>query len=149
MLKYIVVIMLVGMCTLQTQATEEQWHPNWLPADKIIIQGLDKVTARVFTEEIYPNQLVKFGTLEMYVRAAFKAPPEDTPESVCYLEVFENKIGESRRTVFSGWMFASSPTSHAFEHPVYDLWIKETIVHQPEPPATNPTQPEATAAQAE
>ena len=27
------------------------------------------------------------------------------------------------QTVFSGWMFASSPALSALEHPVYDVWV--------------------------
>ena len=127
---------IVGIAPLK--ATEEPWPTTWLTAEKVVLQGLDKVTARVFTATVFPNQLVRFGTLEIYIRAGFKAPPEEMPESVSYLEVFENKPGESRRVVFSGWMFASTPTAHAFEHPVYDIWIKEAIA---EPPITNDPTP--------
>ena len=113
------------------KAGEDPWPVTWLSAEKVVLQGLDKVTARVFTVEVLPNQLVRFGTLEIYVRAGFKAPPEEMPEAACYLEVFENKSGESRRVVFSGWMFASTPTAHAFEHPVYDIWVKDAIASAP------------------
>lgn len=103
---------------------------NWLDSDKVILQGLDKITARVFTTEVFVNQKIHFGSLEIYVRSANRTPPEDKPESVAFLEIFDNKPGQQRQKVFSGWMFSSNPALSALEHPVYDIWIKE-VAHVP------------------
>ena len=37
-------------------------------------------------------------------------------------------------TLFSGWMFASSPALSALEHPVYDVWVIDCAQSEPEPP---------------
>lgn len=57
-------------------------------------------------------------------------PPEDQPESICFIEIYDNKPGQQRQQVFSGWMFASNPALSALEHPVYDIWVKEAIVSE-------------------
>ncbi len=110
--------------SLQSDGDEEEFSQEWLKADRIILEGLDKVTARVFTAEVFVEQLVRFGTLELYVRAAYKRPPEDPPETACFLEIYDCKQGADRECVFSGWMFASDPSLSALEHPVYDVWVK-------------------------
>ncbi len=89
----------------------------------VVLQGLDKVTARISTIEVPLHTLVRFGTLELAVRACHKTPPTEPPESTAFLEVFEVKPGEPRTSIFSGWMFASSPALSALEHPVYDVWV--------------------------
>ncbi len=108
-----------------------------LPGETVVMQGLDKVTARVSTFEVPIGVSVRFGTLQIYARACDRTPPEDPPESAAYLEVFEIKPGERRNALFSGWMFASSPALSALEHPVYDVWVLECI---PAPPQAAPAQ---------
>lgn len=105
---------------------------HWLQSDQVLIQGLDKVSARIFTAEVYVNQKVHFGSLEVFVRSAYRTPDEEQPESICFVEIFDNKPGQERQQVFSGWMFASNPALSALEHPVYDIWIKEAIATQVE-----------------
>ncbi len=109
---------------------EEVLHQtdNWIETEKIVLRGLDKISARVFTSEVMVNQKVHFGSLEIYVRSASRSPPEDQPESACFLEIFDNKSGQQRQKVFSGWMFASNPALSALEHPVYDIWVQEAVL---------------------
>ena len=93
------------------------------PYDTAILQGLDKVTARVSTIEARLGDTAKFGALEIFVRACDKRPPEETPESAAFLDVWEVRPGEPAGSIFRGWMFASSPALSALEHPVYDVWV--------------------------
>ncbi|MTI09215.1 DUF2155 domain-containing protein [Rhodospirillaceae bacterium RKSG073] len=90
-----------------------------------VLQGLDKVTARVSTFETRLNEEVKFGAISIVVRHCDRTPPEEVPESSAYLEISESKRGEETRELFKGWMFASSPAVSAMEHPVYDIWVLE------------------------
>ncbi len=92
-----------------------------------LLQGLDKVTARVSTFEAPQDKIVRFGTLEVVVRTCSKAPPEEPPESTAFIEIYNVRLGEEPVRVFSGWMFASSPALSAMEHPVYDIWIVDCI----------------------
>jgi hypothetical protein len=102
--------------------------PAAAPAEDIqhetaVLQGLDKVTARVMTIEAPVGLPVHFGTLEIIVRTCRKKPPEEEPESAAFLDVWEIKPGEAAEGLFRGWMFASSPALSALEHPVYDIWV--------------------------
>ena len=88
-----------------------------------VLQGLDKVTARISTVRAPVGLTVRFGSLEIIARACVKRPPEETPESAAFLEISDVKQGEVPVKVFSGWMFASSPALSALEHPVYDISV--------------------------
>ncbi len=93
------------------------------PYEVAVLQGLDKVTARVSTIEAPVGQVVRFGTLEIIARTCDKRPPEETPESAAFVDIWEVRPGEPAVALFRGWMFASSPALSALEHPVYDIWV--------------------------
>jgi hypothetical protein len=93
-------------------------------ADEAVLQGLDKVTARISRLEAPLDQPVKFGTLSIVVKACRKRPPEEPPESAAFLQIDETRPGDAGPTrVFSGWMFASSPGLSGMNHPVYDVCV--------------------------
>ncbi len=98
-----------------------------LEGESALLQGLDKVTARISSITAPLNEAVRFGTLEIIVHRCTKRPPEETPESAALLEIHDVKPGESRTLLFKGWMFASSPALSALEHPVYDIWVKDCL----------------------
>ncbi len=95
------------------------------PGDLVIMQGLDKVTARVSTFQAPLGTMVRFGTLSITVRSCDRTPPEEPPESAVLLDIVEIRPDEDPVPLFTGWMFASSPALSALEHPVYDVWILE------------------------
>jgi hypothetical protein len=88
-----------------------------------LLEGLDKITARVSKFEAPVGAPVRFGTLSIRVRDCEKNPPEETPESAAFMVIDETRPGEDKRRLFSGWMFASSPALSALEHPVYDVTL--------------------------
>lgn len=93
------------------------------PMPIAVLQGLDKITARIYTFEAPIDRTIGFGTLKVSAKVCRKRPPEYPPESAAYLEVVEEKPGDVPRQIFSGWMFASSPALNPLEHPVYDVWV--------------------------
>jgi hypothetical protein len=97
------------------------------PMPIAVLRTLDKVTARVSTIEVPVGSSTELGALEVTVRACDKRPPEETPESAAFLEIIETKAGEPAQTIFSGWMFASSPSLSALEHPIYDIWVVDCV----------------------
>lgn len=88
-----------------------------------VLQGLDKITARVTEIEAPVGVAVRFGTLEIVVRRCHRRPPEEPPERTAFVDIRERRRGEPPARLFSGWMFASSPAVSALEHPVYDVWV--------------------------
>ena len=95
------------------------------PHDTVVIQGLDKVTARVSTIEAPVGYTFRLGTLEILARHCEKRPPEETPESASFLDIWEVRQGEAAVSLFRGWMYASSPALSALEHAVYDVWVRD------------------------
>lgn len=97
--------------------------PAFAGADVAILQGLDKITARVTAIRAEVGTAVRFGTLTILVRRCHKRPPEEPPESTAFLEISERRPGKPPADLFAGWMFASSPSVVSLEHPVYDVWV--------------------------
>ena len=96
-----------------------------LEAKTVVLQGLDKVTARISTFEVKIGDVVRFGSLKIVPRACNRTPPEEPPESALFLNVTDIRSGGPPTSLFNGWMFASSPALNALEHPVYDVWVLE------------------------
>ena len=96
---------------------------QFLSKEKAVLQGLNKITARVSTFTLKIDELGYFGTLVIKVKACRKRPPTEPPESAAYIEILDKKMGEEVVNLFGGWMFASSPTLNSLEHPVYDIWV--------------------------
>ncbi|MGI9435368.1 MAG: DUF2155 domain-containing protein [Geminicoccaceae bacterium] len=92
-----------------------------------ILQGLDKITARISPVYATLGLPTYFGSLEIVVRACRETPPTEPPESAAFLEIRELPLNTDRdhdpEVLFSGWMFASSPAVSALEHAVYDIWV--------------------------
>ena len=107
-----------GAAAAQTAAPED-----WRQHDVVVLQGLDKVTARISRFEVAVGQTVRFGTFNIRVETCQDLPPTLPPESAAFLHVEDQPPDEQPREIFSGWMFASSPGLHAVEHPVYDVWV--------------------------
>jgi hypothetical protein len=110
-----------------------------------LLQGLDKITARVSQFEASVGTPVRFGTLSIRVRDCEKNPPEEEPESAAFLEIDEVRPGEVNLRVFSGWMFASSPALSALEHPVYDVNVLDCKTASGSPPVQSGKVEEKTA----
>ncbi|MDW3204044.1 MAG: DUF2155 domain-containing protein [Alphaproteobacteria bacterium] len=93
------------------------------PKSIAVLQGLDKVTARVSTFEVQIDQPIDFGALRIRVRHCDRTPPEERPEAAAFIEIDELRPGQEQNVLFTGWMFASSPGLNAVEHAVYDVWL--------------------------
>jgi Uncharacterized protein conserved in bacteria len=109
----------------------------------VTLGTLDKVTARTSQITVQVGETVTLGTLQIKVLRAWSADAEEMPEAKVFLEINEYKSGQGLRQIFRGWMFASTPSVSALEHPVYDLWVIEAHGIPAPPPAA----PEAPAEQ--
>jgi hypothetical protein len=101
-----------------------------------VLQGLDKITARVSEIDAPIGKTVQFGSLAITVRDCEKNPPEDRPEDAAFIQIDEVRPGEENVRQFSGWMFAQSPALSSLEHPVYDVVLLDCKgASAPPPPA--------------
>jgi hypothetical protein len=106
-----------------------------------VLQGLDKITARVSTFDAPVDQAVRFGSLVITVRACVKPPPEEPPNTAAFLDIDEvRNNGNSAETkrVFSGWMFAETPAVSAMEDPIYDIGVLDCKSDTTAPPSSAP-----------
>ena len=112
-LMIIITLLSISKTTLASQ---------WLEGNRLVIQGLDKITARIKTFEVDVSKTHKFGVLDIFVERCIFSKPIFKPESLAYIRIKDNsdRLSEVK---FKGWMFASSPALNALEDPVYDISI--------------------------
>lgn len=111
----------IGLLILASPLAAQE--SSWLEGSAAVLQGLDKVNARISSIEAPRDKPVRFGTLEIVVRTCKKRPPEDPPDAAAFLEIRDLRNPDAPATVFTGWMFASTPALSALEHPIYDVWV--------------------------
>ena len=103
--------------------------------------GVDKITGRIITFDVYIDETVQFGALQVTPRICYSAPETEEPHTDSFVEVDEITLDRKIRRIFSGWMFAESPGLNAVAHAVYDVWLKsckqKSDVPPPEAAATN------------
>ena len=100
--------------------------------------GLDKITGRITRFDVFIDETVLFGALELTPRACYDRPSSDTLQRTsAFLEVDQRSLDGSTERLFTGWMFADSPALNAVDHAVYDVWLIEckTSTNVPPPDA--------------
>lgn len=100
-----------------------------ISGNSVVLGGLDKITAKFTDFEINIGESKKFGTLSIKIFQCRKRPPEEIPEDFVLLTVNDMINPDNPLLIFSGWMFSSSPSLSALEHPTYDIWIKECKIN--------------------
>jgi len=89
----------------------------------LMLRGLDKITGRAFDIVAPLNTPVKFATLTITARYCYSTPASETPETAAFVQIEDARPDKPVHTVFSGWMYASSPGLNAMQHPLYDVWV--------------------------
>jgi len=100
-------------------------HATPISGNLVSLYLLDKVTSRVETIEIKVGEIVEFGSLQIKIFMCKKRPPEEVPEDFVLLRIYDEISPENLEIVFQGWMISSSPAIAPFEHPIYDVWVKD------------------------
>jgi hypothetical protein len=88
-----------------------------------VFSGIDKITGRIITFDVFIDETVQFGALQVTPRVCYSRPPADAQKTTSFIEVDEITLERKIRRIFTGWMFADSPGLNAVEHPVYDVWL--------------------------
>ena len=113
--------------------------------------GIDKITGRIITFDVYIDETVQFGALQVTPRVCYSRPDTEQPKTDSFVEVDEITLDRKIRRIFTGWMFAESPGLNAVEHAVYDVWLKgcKQKSDVPPPDSAKATTPPADAAKPE
>ena len=98
--------------------------------------GIDKITGRIITFDVYVDETVQFGALQVTPRVCYSRPDTEQPKTDSFVEVDEITLDRKIRRIFTGWMFAESPGLNAVEHAVYDVWLKGCKQKSDVPPPT-------------
>lgn len=129
-----------------TPQTTAKTEPNLPPDQQAVVQaaklsqakpvavelrGLDKMTGRATNIVAPMNKPVNFATLTITARTCYSTPPTEPPETMAFLEITDKRPDEKPKKVFSGWMFASTPSINGMEHPLYDVWVIHCRTNEP------------------
>ena len=90
--------------------------------------GLDKITGRITRFDVYIDETVLFGALEITPRACYTRPTTEAQRTSAFLEVDQRSLTGVSKRIFSGWMFADSPALNAVDHAIYDVWLVDCKV---------------------
>lgn len=104
-----------------------------IPQNKATIRALNKQTGRTKDIEIPVGEQTIFENILIDMKACFTRPEDETPEETSFVQITEINTGfkeelssvKKGKVIFSGWMFSSSPSLVAMEHPNYDIWLLE------------------------
>jgi hypothetical protein len=94
--------------------------------------GLDKITGRITRFDVYIDETVLFGALEITPRACYNRPPTEAQRVSAFLEVDQRSLTGVSKRIFTGWMFADSPALNAVDHAIYDECKTSTDVPPPD-----------------
>ncbi len=111
-----------------------------------VFTGLDKITGRIITFDVYVDETVQFGALRVTPRVCYTRPPTEAAQTDAFVEVDEITLNDEIKRIFSGWMFAASPGLNAVEHPVYDIWLNDCRQDSDIRPPSSPDQVSAAEA---
>ncbi len=96
------------------------------------IGALDKRTGTERDFALHPGENARFGALTIRLRACEATPAWQAPETGGFVQIDQDLRKGGMRRVFSGWVFATSPSLDAWEDPNYDVWIKACTMRFPE-----------------
>ena len=96
-----------------------------------ILRGLDKLTGQSAVVDAPVGVPVHYATLTITSKYCYSTPSSETPEAIAFLEIVDHRPDKPAQKVFSGWMWASSPSLNAMEHPLYDVWVISCKTNEP------------------
>ena len=88
----------------------------------LTMRGLDKITGRPTSIVAPIGKPVQFATLTITARFCYSTPASETPETTAFVQIEDHRPDQAARSIFSGWMYGSSPGLNGVEHPLYDVW---------------------------
>jgi hypothetical protein len=102
-------------------------------AERIVTIGaINKRTGETRTFVGKPGQMFDFYGLHVVVRTCETTPPWEQRLTGAFLLIDERMLKGNPKRVYSGWMFAESPSLHPLEHPRYDIWVKSCTMRFPD-----------------
>lgn len=104
---------------------------NTVPLRHVVLRALNKVTGHTTEMKGLTGTVMRFGNLEIIAKACRKSAPTSQLDYASLLTISELKPDEAPKELFSGWMYASSTSLVALEHPVYDIAVEKCSADAP------------------
>lgn len=86
-----------------------------------MLRGLDKISGLVTDIRAEVGVSATYERLTITVTECREPPADEPSDAFALMEISDSKLDGA--TVFSGWMFASSPALSAMDHQRYDVWV--------------------------
>ena len=102
-----------------------------------VFTGIDKISGRITTFDVWIGETVEFGQLEITPRICYSRSASEQPKTTSFVEVDEITLDRRIRRIFTGWMFAEGPGLNAVEHPVNDVWLVACKQNSDVPPPSS------------
>ena len=103
------------------------------------LRVLNKVTGQSALMEARPGETIKFGQIEIHAIMCRASAPTSQTDYAGLLDIREYLPGRTElKPLFHGWMYASSPSITALEHPVYVVSMVACSIAKPVPPEPAP-----------
>jgi len=99
-----------------------------------VFSGLDKITGRITSFDVYIGETYQFGSLQVTPRVCYSSAADEAARTDGFVEVAEITLDRQIKQIFSGWMFADSPGLNAVENPIHDVWLKDCKAQSDIPP---------------
>jgi len=122
--KFRLLVLLVGV-TLAVANLVVPAYAERKPMPIAEFSGIDKITGRIISFDVYIDETVQFGALQITPRVCNARDKKEAPGPSTFVEVDEITLDRKIRRIFTGWMYADSPGLNAIEHAVYDVWLKQ------------------------
>jgi hypothetical protein len=104
-----------------------------------VFAGIDKITGRITTFDVYIDETVQYGALQVTPKVCYSRDDTEAQKIDSFVEVDEITLDRKIRRIFSGWMFADSPGLNAVEHAIYDVWLTGCKQKSDVPPPADAT----------
>ncbi len=99
---------------------------------KLVLRVLNKVTGQSQLITLKPSENVRMGQLQITAVNCQTSAVKSQTDHAGLIDISEQRPGEKTlKQLFRGWMYASSPSITALEHPVYDVTMVECVIQQP------------------
>ncbi len=107
-------------------------------AERVVVIGaLNKRSGETRNFIGKPGQQFDFHGLRVTVRSCETTPPWEQQLTGAFLQIDERRVtrtgtSAAPQRIFSGWMFAQSPSLNVLESPRYDIWVKSCTMRWPD-----------------
>ena len=106
-----------------------------------VLAALDKRLGTTAEFTLKPGERFTFGRLSGVLRNCERTQPFERKQSAAFVQLVETPATPQGRPatkpvlIFSGWLFAESPSLNPVVHPVYDVWLKSCTMRFPDGPS--------------